>query len=65
MANPKLGAPEQQRRKALLLQVPKTEDGKTFFSLAGFANIRDISAAEQRPLDDFVEQTRAGLGLSK
>lgn len=65
MANPKLGAPEQQRIKALLLQFPKTEDGKTFFSLAGFANIRDISAAEQRPLDDFVEQTRAGLGLSK
>ena len=65
MANPKLSTSEQQRVKALLLQFPKTEDGKKFFSLAGFANIRDISAAEQRPLDDFVEQTRAGLGLTK
>lgn len=65
MANPKLATAEQQRLKALLLQFPKTEDGKKFFSLAGFSNIREISAAEQRPLDDFVEQTRAGLGLTK
>ncbi len=65
MANPKLSASERDRMKALLLQFPKTEDGKKFFSMAGFANIRDISAAEQRPLDDFVEPTRSGLGLTK
>ena len=65
MANPKLSASERDRVKALLLQFPKTEDGKKFFSMAGFAKIRDISAAEQRPLDDFVEPTRSGLGLTK
>ncbi len=36
IANPKLSAAEQQRVKALLLQFPKTDDGKKFFSLSGF-----------------------------
>lgn len=65
MANPKLGAAEQQRVKALILQFPQTDDGKKFSSLSGVATIRDITAAEQIPLDDFAAQTRAGLGITK
>ena len=65
LVNPKLSAAEQQRIKTLLLQFPKTDDGKKFSSLSGVNIIRDISAAEQKPLDEFLEQTRAGLGLTK
>ncbi len=65
IANPALSAAEQKRVKALILQFPGTDDGKKFFSLSGFAHIRDITAADQKPLDEFVEQTRAGLGITK
>ena len=65
LVNPKLSAAEQQQIKTLLLQFPKTDDGKKFSSLSGVNIIRDISAAEQKPLDEFLEQTRAGLGLTK
>ena len=65
LVNPKMSAADKQRVQALLLQFPKTEDGQKFFTLSGFRNIREISAAEQKPLDEFLEQTRAGLGPAK
>lgn len=65
MAGPQLVAAERQQLKSLILQFPATEDGKKFFALSGFANIRDVTAAELTPLDAFAESTRAGLGIGK
>ena len=62
MANPSLPAAEQQRLKTLILAFPQTEEGKKFFALSGFANIRDVGEPELKPLDAFNEATRKGLG---
>jgi phosphonate transport system substrate-binding protein len=62
MANPALPAAEQQRLKTLILAFPQTEEGKKFFALSGFANIRDVGEPELKPLDAFNEPTRKGLG---
>lgn len=62
MANPALPAAEQQRLKTLILAFPQTEEGKKFFALSGFANIRDVGEPELKPLDAFNEATRKGLG---
>jgi phosphonate transport system substrate-binding protein len=61
MANPRLPAAEKQRLKQLVLAFPQTEEGKAFFTLSGFKNIRDVSEAELKPLDDVVNDTRKGL----
>ena len=63
MANPRMSLAEKQRVKALLLAFPATEDGKRFFGLSGFANIREVADADLSFLDPFNEQTRKGLGL--
>lgn len=65
MAGPQLAAAERQQLKSLILQFPATEDGKKFFALSGFANIREVTAAELTALDAFAEATRAGLGIGK
>lgn len=61
MANPKLPKAEQQRLKQLVLAFPQTDEGKKFFTLAGFNNIRDVGEAELKQLDDVVNETRKGL----
>jgi len=61
MANPRLPAAEKQRLKQLVLAFPQTDEGKAFFTLSGFKNIRDVSEAELKPLDDVVNDTRKGL----
>jgi hypothetical protein len=48
--------------KTLILAFPQTEEGKKFFALSGFANIRDVGEPELKPLDAFNEPTRKGLG---
>lgn len=63
MANPRMAPAEKQRLKALLLAFPATEDGKRFFGLSGFANIREVADADLKFMDPFNEQTRTGLGL--
>jgi phosphonate transport system substrate-binding protein len=63
MVNPRMSPAEKQRVKALLLAFPATEDGKRFFGLSGFANIREVADADLSFLDPFNEQTRKGLGL--
>ena len=55
-------AAEQQRLKTLILAFPQTEEGKKFFALSGFANIRDVGEPELKPLDAFNDATRKGLG---
>jgi ABC-type phosphate/phosphonate transport system substrate-binding protein len=65
MTNPKLAPAEQQRVKTLMLQFPATDEGRRFFTLAGFSSIREVTAAELASLDAVVEQTRVGLAVSK
>ena len=61
MANPGLAAAELQRLKTLTLAFPQTEEGKKFFALSGFANIRDVGEPELKTLDAFNDVTRKGL----
>lgn len=61
MANPNLPKADKQRLKQLVLALPQTEEGKKFFTLAGVNNIRDVSEAELKQLDDVVNETRKGL----
>ena len=63
MGNPKLSAPVRQRLRALMLQFPTTEDGKRFFGLSGFANIREITDADLKFVDPFNDITRKALNL--
>jgi len=63
MANPRMDAAQRRRLKTLLLGFAATEDGKRFFSLSGFTQIREASDADLRFLDPFNEITRRGLGL--
>lgn len=63
MGNPKLPTPLRQRLRALMLQFPTTEDGKRFFALSGFANIREITDADLKFVDPFNEITRKALNL--
>jgi phosphonate transport system substrate-binding protein len=63
MGNPKLSAPVRQRLRALMLQFPTTEDGKRFFALSGFANIREITDADLKFVDPFNDITRKALNL--
>ena len=65
MAGPQLPAAERERVKALMLKFPMSDDGKKFFSLSGFTNIREVKSGELDPLDAFVPATRTGLGISK
>jgi hypothetical protein len=39
----------------------QTEEGKKFFALSGFANIRDVGEPELKTLDAFNDVTRKGL----
>ena len=63
MANPRLPESEKQRLKALILAFPQTEEGRRFFGLSGFSNIRPVLESELKGLDPYVDQTRKGLGL--
>lgn len=63
MGNPKLAPPVRQRLRSLMLQFPATEDGKRFFSLSGFSNIREITEADLKFVDPFNDITRKALNL--
>ena len=65
MTNPRLTVARTRQLKKLILQLPNTDEGKKFFSLSGVSNIRDLPVAEQKALDDYVAQTRAGMGIIK
>lgn len=65
MLNPKLDSAEKRRLQTLVLKLPQDGEGKKFFALSGFANIREVSRAELESLDPFVAPTRAGLAAAK
>lgn len=62
MASPGLPAAEVKRLKTLILAFPQTDEGKKFFALSGFANIREVTEPELKTLDSFNDITRQGLG---
>ena len=64
MVNPRLDAAEKQRLQAQMLRLPQDSEGKKFFSLSGFSNIREVTRTELESLDPFVLQTRAGLAAA-
>jgi phosphonate transport system substrate-binding protein len=61
MANPNLPRAQRQRLKQLILAFPQTDDGKKFFALTGFNNIREVSESDLKQLDDVVSETRKVL----
>lgn len=63
MGHPKLAPAQRQRLRSLMLQFPTTDHGRRFFSLSGFANIRDITDADLKFVDPFNDITRKALGL--
>jgi phosphonate transport system substrate-binding protein len=63
MGNPRLPPELRQHVRSLMLGFPATEDGRRFFSLAGFANIRAVEEADLRFLDPYNDTTRQSLGL--
>jgi phosphonate transport system substrate-binding protein len=63
MANPRLDPAARRRLRSLVLGFPATEDGKRFFGLSGFTNIREASEADLRFLEPFNDITRRALGL--
>ena len=63
MGNPRLQPELRQRVRALMLGFPATEDGRRFFALAGFSNIRAVDDADLRFLDPYNDTTRQSLGL--
>jgi phosphonate transport system substrate-binding protein len=63
MANPRLDPAQRRRLKSLVLGFPATEEGKRFFGLSGFTNIREASEADLRFLEPYNDITRRGLGL--
>ena len=62
MANPALPAAERQRLKALLLALGQSEEGRRFQALAGVSQIREVTEAELKTLDNVTEATRKALG---
>lgn len=64
MVNPRLDAAEKQQLQAQMLRLPQDGEGKKFFSLTGFSNIREVTRTELESLDSFVVQTRAGLAAT-
>lgn len=65
LTHPKLSAADRQQLKTLILQFPKSEEGKKFQALSNVANIRDVTTADLEPLDAFVAETRSGLSSNK
>lgn len=63
MANPRLDPAARRRLRSLVLGFPATEEGKRFFGLSGFTNIREASEADLRFLEPFNDITRRALGL--
>jgi hypothetical protein len=45
--------------------VPGSDEGRQFLALSGFSGIRDVTDADLRFLDPFVEATRRSLGVTR
>lgn len=55
----------RRRLRSLLLAFPGSDEGRQFLALSGFSGIRDVTDADLRFLDPFVEATRRSLGVMR
>lgn len=55
----------RRRLRGLLLAFPGSDEGRQFLALSGFSGIRDVTDADLRFLDPFVEATRRSLGVTR
>lgn len=65
MVNTNVASSEKQKMKSLILDFPKSEQAKQFFSLTGFTGLNPPSAEQLKFLDSFVAATRQGLNQAK
>ncbi|MEN9317231.1 MAG: hypothetical protein RIS35_3624 [Pseudomonadota bacterium] len=61
LANPKLPESERQRLKSVMLGFSGSEEGRRFFSVTGFQQIREVTEAELKSMDVYLDPTRRGL----
>jgi phosphonate transport system substrate-binding protein len=65
MINAKATSSEQQKMKSLILDFPKSEQAKQFFSSTGFTGLQPPTDDQIKFLDSFTEATRQGLSQAK
>jgi len=65
MINAKATSSEQQKMKSLILDFPKSEQAKQFFSSTGFTGLQAPTDDQLKFLDSFMEATRQGLTQAK
>lgn len=65
MVNTKVASTEKQKIKELILDFPKSEQAKQFFSLTGFTGLNPPTSEQLKFLDSFVTITRQGLSQAK
>lgn len=61
MANPAMLSHERQKLTEAMVRFPGTDEGRRFFALSGFANVRRVEERELASLDPYVEATRRAL----
>jgi phosphonate transport system substrate-binding protein len=65
MVNTNVAGTEKQKIKELILDFPKSEQAKQFFSLTGFTGLNPPTSEQVNFLDSFVTLTRQGLSQAK
>ena len=65
MVNANVTSHEKQKMKALMLNFPKSEQAKQFFSSTGFTGMNSPTDDQLKFLDSFTEATRQGLSQAK
>ena len=65
MVNASVTSADKQKMKTLILEFPKSEQAKQFFSLTGFTGLNPPTSEQLRFLDSFVGATRQGLTQAK
>ena len=65
MVNANVPNSEKQKIKTLIMDFPKSEQAKQFFTLTGFTGLNSPNTEQLKFLDAFVAPTRQGLSPSK
>lgn len=65
MVNANATSRERQKMKSLILDFPKSEQAKQFFSSTGFTGLHPPTNDQLKFLDSFIEATRQGLSQAK
>jgi hypothetical protein len=65
MVNANVASGEKQKIKSLILDFPKSEQAKQFFSSTGMTALQPPTDDQLKFLDSFMEATRQGLSQAK